>query len=90
MAALFGASTSTVDAIESSRALAAGSRVAIKSREEEMPRTAIDFALFDTAFISVLLSFSSPAGTHPQFLSMANQPQMRLINLRGMPLWCGR
>jgi hypothetical protein len=65
MAELCGASISTVETIDSSRALAAGSRVPIKSREEEMPRIAIDFALFEAEFISVLLPFSSPVGTHP-------------------------
>jgi hypothetical protein len=93
--AVFGASTSTVEVKDISSALAVGSRVAIKSREDETPRIAIDFAVLKTGFTVVLLSFSD----HPQVLTrpvnirspaMANQPQMRLNNLRGMPLWCGR
>jgi hypothetical protein len=68
--------------------------VAINSREEERPRMVIDFFLCEDLFISVLLSFSH----HPRMLTrpvyirglaMAQQPQMRLIKLRGMPLWCG-
>jgi hypothetical protein len=45
--ALFVVSSSTLEANESSRALAAGNKVATKSREEEMPRMAIDLADFD-------------------------------------------
>jgi hypothetical protein len=45
--ALFGTSTSTLEVGESSRALAAGSKVATRSREEEMPRMATDRADFD-------------------------------------------
>jgi hypothetical protein len=45
--ALFGTSNSTLEVKESSRALAAGSKVATKSREEEMPRMATDLADFD-------------------------------------------
>jgi hypothetical protein len=46
-AALFGTSTTTLEAGEISRALAAGSKVATKSREEETPRMATDLANFD-------------------------------------------
>jgi hypothetical protein len=44
---LFGTSNSTLEVKESSRALAAGNKVATKSREEEMPRMATDLADFD-------------------------------------------
>jgi hypothetical protein len=44
---LFGTSNSTLEVKESSRALAAGSKVATRSREEEMPRMATDLADFD-------------------------------------------
>jgi hypothetical protein len=66
MEAAFGASTSTVEVKEISKALAVGSRVAIRSREEETPRIEIDFADFEKLFISVPLSFSHhpPAFTH--------------------------
>ena len=63
--ALFAASTSTVETTELSRALADGSRVASKSREEEMPRIEIDFAVFRTGFTVVLPSSSD----HPQVLT---------------------
>jgi hypothetical protein len=49
--AFFGTSTSTVEVGKISRALAAGSKVATKNREEEMPRMATDLANFDFDFM---------------------------------------
>jgi hypothetical protein len=65
MEAVLGASTSTVEVKDISRALAVGSRVAIRSREDETPRIEIDFAVLEKLFISVLLSFSD----HPSALT---------------------
>jgi hypothetical protein len=56
--------------MESSRPLAAGSRVATKSIADEVPRIAIDLALFETEFISVLPSSSH----HPQILTHGFSP----------------
>jgi hypothetical protein len=49
--ALFVASSSTLELTESSRALAAGSKVATKSSEDEMPRMATDRADLLKAFM---------------------------------------
>jgi hypothetical protein len=51
ISALFVVSSSTLEVNESSRALAAGNKVATRSREEEMPRMAIDLADFVNAFM---------------------------------------
>ena len=49
--ALLAASSSTLEVTESSRALAAGSKVATKSSEDEMPRMATDRADLLKAFM---------------------------------------
>jgi hypothetical protein len=68
--AVFCASTSTVETTGLSKALAAGSRVAIRSREDETPRIAIDFAVLTTGFTVVLLSSSD----HPRILTRGFLP----------------
>ncbi len=68
--AVLGASTSTVETTALSRALADGSKVASKSREAEMPRIVIDFAVFRTGFTVVLPSSSH----HPQTLTRGLLP----------------
>jgi hypothetical protein len=49
--ALLAASSSTLEVTESSRALAAGSKVATRSSEDEMPRMATDRADLLKAFM---------------------------------------
>jgi hypothetical protein len=66
--------------------------VATRSKEAVTPQIATDFfELFNKADFTICSPFLhlSPAGVHPRFLSIGNQPQMRLEYLRGMPLWCG-
>jgi hypothetical protein len=92
IAALIGESCSRVEGVEISRALAAGRRVATSSKETLTPQIATDFfELFSKADFTICSPFLhlSPLGLHPRFLSIGNQPQMRLEYLRGMPLWCG-
>jgi hypothetical protein len=92
IAALIGESCSRVEEVEISRALAAGRRVATSSKEALTPQIATDFfELFSKADFTICSPslHLSPLGLHPRFLSIGNQPQMRLEYLRGMPLWCG-
>jgi len=75
-----------------SRALAAGRIVTRRSKEEVAPQIAtVFFELLSNADFTICSPsiHLSPSGVHPWFLSISNQPQLRLGYLRGRPLWCG-